>query len=139
MFGTNINFVSLDIKGAEPQLLTCLDIAGTFSSVPEMQGIFFTDKQCFYFLLFSLLVWAIETAYADNLIKFIDASMLTAGYTKSMALLQYDGSFLDDMWIMNRKKQWNTNKQLICKKQTSSLWDLMIKSVFPFQYPDVKK
>jgi hypothetical protein len=37
-FGTDINFVSLDVEGIEPHLLSCLDIAGTFSSAPEMQG-----------------------------------------------------------------------------------------------------
>ena len=65
-----------------------------------------------HFLFFPtlLLVWAIETAHAGALLKFIDASMLTAGYTKSMALIQYDNTFLDDMWTMNRKKKWITNQ-----------------------------
>ncbi len=117
-YGTALNYLSVDIEGAEPELLTCTDLSGVFSPNPEVQ------------------LWNIETNHAGDKLLFLDNSLMNAGFVKVAALLEPDHKPLDDLWLMNRNRHTHVMYQLDCEtatgSKTCSLYDLMDSSVFPF-------
>jgi len=121
--GTNLNYVSFDAEGSEPEVLSCLDFQ-IFSSTNKFPR-----------------VWSIETNKDSipNGLRIIDASMNLGGFTKVLPLLQYDASFLDDLYVFNenRNQKYYLTKQQSCekmiKKKSCSLFQLMNKGTFQFQ------